>query len=386
MNIMKVRGLMNNKLCLLALSILMAMSFAACSDDDNSQLNDNGSKVDLPESRVYILNEGTKGQNNAGIAFYDPNKKVATLNDIFYKQNSSKLGDTGQDIITYKNNIYVSVNGSNYITMLNSAGVLQKSLYLSASGDNELTGGVRYLAAEDGYIYASLYGGVVLKINANTLTIDSKIKGLGNNLEGVTICNNELYVANSYKVENGKYIYLTDVFVIDLSSFKLKKTLTVTQNPNQLVTENGKVFLISWDYSSESYVLQMIDPSNDYNVSKLGYATNMAAGAADNTLYLIDSRTDYSNWPVTSTANSFSTYNINTKEIIKTSFLKNAPSELTNTSISTIKINPENGDIYIATTYYSTANGNIYRFKKDGTFIEKFDCGGQNPNGVAFFN
>ena len=160
-----------------------------CSDDDNSQLNDNGSKVDLPESRVYILNEGTKGQNNAGIAFYDPNKKVATLNDIFYKQNSSKLGDTGQDIITYKNNIYVSVNGSNYITMLNSAGVLQKSLYLSASGDNELTGGVRYLAAEDGYIYASLYGGVVLKINANTLTIDSKIKGLGNNLEGVTICN-----------------------------------------------------------------------------------------------------------------------------------------------------------------------------------------------------
>lgn len=383
---MKVRGLMNNKLCLLALSILMAMSFAACSDDDNSQLNDNGSKVDLPESRVYILNEGTKGQNNAGIAFYDPSKKVAMLNDIFYKQNSSKLGDTGQDIIIYKNNIYVCVNGSNYIAMLNSAGVLQKSLYLSAANNSELTGGIRALEADNGYIYASLYGGVILKINANTLTIESKITGLGNNLEGLAICNHELYVANSYKVENGKYIYLTDVFVIDLSTFKLKKTLTVTQNPNQLIEKDGKVFLISWNYSAESYVLQMIDPSNNYNVSQLGYATNMAAGVENNILYLIDSRTDYSKWPETSTVNSFSTYDINAKEIVKTSFLKNAPSELNSTSISMIKINPENGDIYIATTYYSAANGNIYRFKKDGTFIEKFDCGGQNPNGAVFFN
>lgn len=34
-----------------------------------------------------------------------------------------------------------------------------------------------------------------------------------------------------------------------------------------------------------------------------------------------------------------------------------------------LSINPENGDFYVGTTDYNT-NGDIYRFKKDGTFIE----------------
>lgn len=216
------------------------------------------------------------------------------------------------------------------------------------------------------------------------MKIEKKLTGLGNNLEGVTICNDKLYVANSYKIVDSKYIYLTDVFVIDLDSFSLKETLTVAQNPNQLVEEEDKVFLISWDYSSESYVLQLIDPANNNKVSKLGYATNMAVG--DNILYLVDSRTDYSNWPETATVNTFSSYNIKTGTMNSTSFLKNAPEELNNTSIYMMKVNPNNGDIYIATTFYSSSNGNVYRFKKDGTFIEKFDCGGQNPKAAVFFN
>lgn len=40
-----------------------------------------------------------------------------------------------------------------------------------------------------------------------------------------------------------------------------------------------------------------------------------------------------------------------------TSFLKNAPEELNNTSIYMMKVNPNNGDIYIATTFYSSSNG-----------------------------
>lgn len=63
------------------------------------------------------------------------------------------------------------------------------------------------------------------------------------------------------------------------------------------------------DYSDESHVLQLIDPANNNKVSKLGYATDMAAG--DDILYLVDSRTDYSNFPeTTTTVNTFSSYNI----------------------------------------------------------------------------
>lgn len=376
---MKVRSLLFSILCMLALSV----SLTSCSDDDDNSLDDDGSKVTLPQTaRVYILNEGTSGQNNAGIEFYAPNKDADIISDIFYKQNTARLGDTGQDMIKYQDNIYVSIYGSNYIAKLNAACVEQSRM--TFTDDKDLAAGIRYMAAKDGYIYASFYGGAIAKINANTLKIENKLTDLGNNLEGVTICNDKLYVANSYKIVDSKYIYLTDVFVIDLDSFSLKETLTVTQNPNQLVEEEDKVFLISWDYNSESYVLQLIDPANNNKVSKLGYATNMAVG--DDILYLVDSRTDYSNWPETATVNTFSSYNIKTGTMNSTSFLKNAPEELNNTSIYMMKVNPNNGDIYIATTFYSSSNGNVYRFKKDGTFIEKFDCGGQNPKAAVFFN
>lgn len=376
---MKVRSLLLNMLCMLALSV----SLISCSDDDDNSLDDGGSKVTLPQtSRIYILNEGTAGQNNAGIEFYAPNKDAEIISDIFYKQNLAKLGDTGQDMIKYHDNIYVAVYGSNYITKLNAACVEQNRT--TFTDDKDLAAGIRYMAAEDGYIYASFYGGVIAKINANTLKVEKKITGLGNNLEGVTICNDKLYVANSYKIVDSKYIYLTEVFVIDLDSFSLKETLTVTQNPNQLVEEEDKVFLISWDYSAESYVLQLINPEKNNEVSKIGYATNMAVG--DDILYLVDSRTDYSNWPETATVNTFSSYNIKTSTMNPNSFLKDAPTELESTSIYMIKVNPNNGDIYIATTFYSSSNGNVYRFKKDGTFIEKFDCGGQNPKAAVFFN
>ena len=50
-----------------------------------------------------------------------------------------------------------------------------------------------------------------------------------------------------------------------------------------------------------------------------------------------------------------------------------------------LTIDDNNGDIYISTSDFIT-NGTIYRFKKDGTFIEKFDAGGVNPNSAVFFN
>lgn len=65
---MKVRSLLFGMLCMLALGA----SLASCSDDDDDSLDDGGSKVTLPQTRVYILNEGSQGANNAGLAFMHP--------------------------------------------------------------------------------------------------------------------------------------------------------------------------------------------------------------------------------------------------------------------------------------------------------------------------
>lgn len=374
---MKVRSLLVSMLCMLALSV----SFASCSDDDDL-LDDSGSTVALPQVRAFIMNAGSYDANNANIAFYAPNGGADFVSDIFQKQNKAKLGDMGQKMIEYNECMYVAMYGSNYLVKLNAAGVEQARILFK--DDKELSAGIRSIDAEDGYIYASFYGGVVAKINANTLKVEKKLTGLGHNLENVAVCNNMLYVANSYKQEGTEIIYLKEVFVIDLNTFTLKETLTVASNPNVLMEEDDKVFLIAWgDYSpaSAGYVLQMIDPADGNKVTTIGNATYMAANG--DIVYLIHSLTDWTTWVTT---NYFSTYNIKTKTLSTTSFLKNAPEELATTSVSMLQVNDNNGDIYIGTTFFSASNGNIYRFKKDGTFVEKFDCGGQNPNSAVFFN
>lgn len=372
---MKVRSLLFGMLCMLALGV----SFSSCSDDDDD-LDDRGSTVSLPKARAFFLNAGTEGSNNSNISFYAPNGNADFISDIFLKQNEAQLGDLGQTLIEYNDCMYVAVYGSNYLVKLNAAGVEQARR--SFTEDEDLAAGIRFIDAEDGYIYASFYGGVVAKIDANTLEVKQKMTGLGNNLEEIAVCKNMLYVTNSYKQVGTEWVYLNDVFVIDLNTFTLKETLTVASNPNVLMEEDDKVFLISWDYSSiDGYVLQMIDPADGNRVTTIGNATYMSGD--DNVVYLINSMTD---WNTMTTTNYFSTYNIRTKTLSPTSFLKNAPAELASTSISMLQVNDDNGDIYIGTTFFSASNGNIYRFKKDGTFVEKFDCGGQNPKSAVFFN
>lgn len=373
---MNVRSIFYGILCMLT----VGSALTACSEDNNEVPNDNGSQVQLPQHRALILNEGSMGMNNSGIACYAPDGSIDFIPDLYELQNGKSLGDTGQDIIEYDDYLYVAVNGSNYLAKLNEACVEQSRV--SFVDDPDLEAGIRYIDAEDGYIYASFYGGVVAKINANSLQVEQKLTGLGGNLEGVAIVNDYLYVANSYTQDGSNYTYHTEVLVIDLRTFQQTETLTVTQNPNKIVEVDDKVFLISWDYTQESYELQLIDPAQGNQVSRIGYATHVAGD--DGVLYIIDSRIDYSNWPETAANNTYYTYNIATEETGLWYLTYDQADVLDTAVIYSLSIDDETGDIYIATTGHSNNNGDVYRFRADGRFVESFDCGGQNPNSIIF--
>lgn len=368
---MKVKSFLFSILCMLALGA----GFASCSDDDDEKgPDDTGSQLTLPQSRMFILNEGGYGSNNAGIAFYAPNGDADFINDIFFLQNAAQLGETGQAMIEYEDQIFVSVYGSNYLVKLNAAGVEQGRV--SFVNDPDLAGRIRYIDAEDGYIYASFWGGAVAKINATTMAVEAKLTGLGDNMEGIAACEGKLYVANSCTADYTTYH--NDVKVIDLNTFTLAETLTVGVNPNAILEEDNKIFLISWgNFVDAGYSLQMIDPADNNKVTELGVASRMCA--ANDMLYLVYS--DYAG----AVLNTFFTYDIKTGQLNNTSFLKSIPEALKNATIYMLEVNESNGDIYIGTTDYKTT-GTIYRFKKDGTFVEEFGAGGINPNSAVFFN
>lgn len=356
--------------------------FTSCSNDDDPEWSDEGSKIDMPDNRMFILNEGTQSMNNANISLVNLDNNSLT-EDIFLKQNGSMLGDVAQDMIEYDDNIYVAVYGSNYLVKLNAAAV--ETARVSFASDPELQGGVRYIAAEDGYIYASFYGGVVAKINANSLQVENKISGLGNNIEGVAIEGNSLYVADSYLHTDSGYVYNEKMYVIDLKSFSLKETIAVSPNPNQVLEEDDKIFLISWgNYKERGYEFQMIDPKQNNKVSVIAEASKMAAG--NDMVYLVMSKTDYSNWPETTTENTFSYYDIKAGKYIASSFINDPQDILKNVSIYMMAVDDESGDIFIGATNYGVSNGTIYRVKRNGTIAAQFDCGGQNPRNAVFLD
>ena len=225
---MKVRSLFYSTLCML----LLGVSFTACSDDDDdNRKNDEGSQIELPNQRVYILNEGSYQKNNAGITFYNPTMSSPIIEDIFQKQNNAKLGDTGQDMIEYNDFIYVAMYGSSYITKLNEACVEQKRYAFTPE-----QGQPRYLTAEDGKLYVTLSSGHVARLDANTLTFE-KMVAVGKNPEQLIEEDGKLYVVNSGFGQDNR------LSIIDLKTFDQAEQVEIFQNPEKILEANDKIFI-----------------------------------------------------------------------------------------------------------------------------------------------
>lgn len=362
---MKVKELLFGLLCTLALST----TFISCSDDDN-QWNDNGSTVNLPQTRAFILNEGSYGKNNASIAFYAPNKDSENgknfLSDIYFIQNSKKLGDTGQDIIEYNGSLYVVVYGSKLLLKLNAAGVEENRISFS-----ETDGAPRYIVAKDKKLYVTLYSGKVARIDAKTLNIEAYVN-VNSNPEQIVIKDGKLYVANSGWGKG------STVSVINISDFKKENDINVILNPNLMLEANDEIYVISWgNYADIPYSFQRIKTDGSYE--RIAAASSFTE--YNDIIYLLYS--NITNWTDYTAENTFSTYNTKTHKMNNQSFLKTIPDDLKSKVLRGISFDEKTGDIYILTAN-KTSNGDIYRFKNDGTFIEKFDCGGMSPSKIIF--
>ena len=360
---MNIRSLIFGLMCIIALGT----SFTSCSKDDDNGLVDEGSKVVLPQTRAFILNAGSSSANNSGIAFYAPNKDGDFVSDIYSTQNGQGLGSLGQDIVAYGNYMYVSVYNSKQLLKLNSAGV--------EVGRLEITGGgPRNIAAKDGKVYVTTYDGTVLKVDANTMTQEGAVT-VGKNPEYITESNGMLYVVNSGWGAD------STMSVIDTKDFTLSATVVVQTNPEKVLASEGKIYIQGYggNYPDYTYPVQEVDVAGG-TVKTVGKATNFCE--YNGVIYMVYGETD---WSTYTTTNTFTSYNAKTGTLTERSFLQNAPEELFSTSIYMMETNPNNGDIYIGTTDYTT-NGDVYRFDKNGSFIEKFESGGVNPIHAVFFN
>ncbi len=373
---MKFRSIILSALCGLAVSAAMT----SCSDDDDDyDPFEYGSKIALPEHRGYVLNEGSYQMNNASIAFFDAVADTTTSKeyDLYYVQNGRQLGDTGQDIIIYNDNVYVIVYGSNYIAKLNKAGIEQCR---HTFPDNH--GKPRYAVADDGKLYVTTVGGYILRLNADDLTLEADCI-VGKTPERIVEEDGVLYVAigNSYdytSTSNKMAIVSTDNF-----NDNYVKYVEVMDN-TQLVAANDNYVAVQGygaDWTNTPLWIYDIKSGKAFDTGE--YATYVSEIDGSDKFFCVYSMTD---WNTYQTTNTYFYYDPlkKTKEDI-TSKVVSFNKELASSSIYGLS-KGKNGSIYLLQTLYKGGNGTVYHFTSDFANCKSFTSWGQNPKKVVLFD
>lgn len=350
---------------------LAALVLNACKKDDAPAVNPpvvNGSPG------AYILSEGNYGANNTKLAFYT----VATAQvtgDFFLQQNPSLtagIGDTGNDGIIYGGKLYIIMNGSGNVTVLNAA---------TATFVKTITGftafsGPRYAVGARGKVYVTAYDNSVKVIDTTTLAIVKSIT-VGANPEGIAVADHYLYVANS-----GGFNPTPDstVSLIDLNTELEVRKIKVGVNPNKVeVTANGNVFVSSYgDYVSIRPSVSIVNTANNMTSVPVTGLTYSHIRAFGNLLYC------YNNYPPsagTPPIPQIKVFNAATGFVARNEFVTDGTPITATYGINV----DQNGDVWVADAGNFTTSGKVTCFNEAGVKRFAFSTApGISPNKVIF--
>lgn len=320
----------------------------------------------------YLLNEGNWGSNKSSLDYFDFETGDYRKN-IFGDTNPDitlGLGDVGNDIKIYGSKLYIVVNGSNKVEVLDLN-------TLKRVGKADINN-CRYITFYKSKAYVSSYDGLVAVIDTANVNHVQKTIAVGRQPEEMAVVGTKLYVANSggYRTppEND---YDRTVSVIDLNTETEIKKIDVAINLHRLKADKyGDIYVTSrGNYEGISSSLYVIDTQTD-EVKNLNVpVTNF---------YIHEDEAYLFSYSEVSNSATYRKLNVKTETLLSGSFIKDG----TETGITIpygIAVNPLSGDIYItdAKDYVNPGNLNIYN--KEGYKIRTIETG-DIPACFAFFN
>ncbi|MBO4740510.1 MAG: hypothetical protein J5605_02575, partial [Bacteroidales bacterium] len=117
-----------------------------------------------PAKYIYILNEGTWGNNEASLDRIELATGIFEHN-VFGAQNGRDLGDVANDIQLYGSKMYIVVNNSNTLEVVEPES--GRSIQQISEGINQ----PRYVVGAGAYVYVSSYSDLVYKIDTATFSV-----------------------------------------------------------------------------------------------------------------------------------------------------------------------------------------------------------------------
>ena len=348
---------------LLAMSLIAALAFTACDNDDDPAVI-----IDpVFEQEIVVLNNGNWGANDANILRYSLTADK-TLPQAFLAANGRQLGDLGQDIAVVGQDIYIAVNGSQVVFVTDRNFQVQHEI-VATEGETKLS--PRYFCVVDKKVYVTYYEGYLGEINTKDYTV--RTTPVGNSPEGVAYADGTLYVANSGGANYPNYD--NTLSVVDAKTFKETDRIEVNLNPqNVIASPDGKTLFVNsfGNYADIPAKLQSISTTS-HAVSDLDYTDvkSICQGSGDN-LYVVTGGYD-ENWNV---AGQIHLHDMKTNTP-RGLFVDNLFSNYYSISFS-------NGYVCVGLSDYKT-NGDVLVYDDKANFVTRFDAQGLNPQKVLVF-
>lgn len=326
-------------------------------------------KTDGSIRGFYLVNEGNMGSNKCTLDYYDYHTGLYSRN--FYAERNPKvikeLGDVGNDIGIYGSKLYVVVNCSHKVEVMDSkTGVRLGQIDIP---------NCRYIRFYRGKAYVSSYVGPVLidpdapkgavfEIDTTSFSVTRKVT-VGYQPEEMEIIDDYMYVANSggYRVPD----YDNTVSVVQMIDFKQVQQIPVGINLHRVKKDRYNKLWVSsrGDYQSRKSCLYVLEKRKGYNQmivsDTLPVACSNMAIKGDSLFFYA---TEWNNY-TSSNSISYGIIDVRTKEIISNNFITDG-SEKDITIPYGIAVHPETGDIFVTDAKNYVSSGTLYCFNKEG--------------------
>lgn len=225
---------------LLGLAVLLMGTavMTSCSDDND------GPETYLQEysTGAYVVNSGNMyNKIESSLTAIDYASSTATQK-VFKAANGRPLGDTANDGIVYGNKIYLAVDQSNTIEVIDK----KTKRSIKQIKTTELLGNAegahpRHIIADGGKVYFTTYGGYVAAVDTTSFALQKKWQ-VGSYPEGLVIGNGNLYVANSNYGAGGG-----NISCINLSNDNVEietKNIEGVNNPTSIYYASNVLYVL----------------------------------------------------------------------------------------------------------------------------------------------
>lgn len=317
----------------------------------------------------YLVNEGNMGSNKCTLDYFDYFTGLYARN--FYAERNpnviKELGDVGNDIGIYGSKLYVVVNCSHKVEVLDArTGVRLGQVDIP---------NCRYVRFHRGKAYVSSYVGPVLidadapkgavyEVDTTSFAVRRKVT-VGYQPEEMEVVDDYMYVANSggYRAPN----YDNTVSVVQMIEFKQVEQIPVGINLHRLKKDKYNQLWVTsrGDYQTRPSRLYVLAKKSGYNrmvvSDTIPLACSNMAIRGDSLYYYA---TEWSNYTGSNTI-TYGIIDIRTHKRVSDNFITDG-TEKNITIPYGIAIHPETGDIFVTDAKNYVSSGTLYCFSPQG--------------------